>query len=62
MLNSLLRKLSRPYQEIVEQELTHPYKEKPHGPVDENESYLDVKREGVFLVFVNDSQKKNSLM
>jgi hypothetical protein len=37
----LLRKLGKPYQDIVEQELI-PYKNKLHGPVDENEAYLDM--------------------
>lgn len=46
-VEQLIKKISRPYQEIVEQELI-PYKKKAHGPVDENEAYLDMKREGVF--------------
>ncbi|CAM6703195.1 hypothetical protein HV313_13445 [Klebsiella pneumoniae] len=56
-VEQLIKKISRPYQEIVDQELI-PYKKRPHGSVDENEAYLDMKREGVLLVFVNDSQKK----
>ncbi|UUW74652.1 DUF6392 family protein [Klebsiella pneumoniae] len=38
-VEQLIKKISRPYQEIVEQELI-PYKNKLHGPVDENEAYL----------------------
>ncbi|MBG1959899.1 hypothetical protein I4460_12845 [Klebsiella pneumoniae] len=40
-VEQLIKKISRPYQEIVEQELI-PYKNKLHGPVDENEAYLDM--------------------
>lgn len=56
-VEQIIKKISRPYQEIVEQELI-PYKNKLHGPVDENEVYLYMKREGVLLVFVNDSRKE----
>lgn len=35
-----------------------PYKTKPHGPIDEDEADLDMRREGMLLVFVNDSEKK----
>ncbi|HCI5223640.1 TPA: hypothetical protein NPM34_005572 [Klebsiella pneumoniae] len=40
-VEQLIKKISRPYQEIVEQELI-PYKNKLNGPVDENEAYLDM--------------------
>ena len=40
--------------EIFEKGLI-PYKTKPHGPIDEDEADLDMRREGMLLVFVNDS-------
>ncbi|MCV5002922.1 DUF6392 family protein, partial [Escherichia coli] len=34
-----------------------PYKTKPYGPIDEDEAELDMKREGILLVFTNNSEK-----
>ncbi|MGX8841951.1 DUF6392 family protein, partial [Klebsiella quasipneumoniae] len=30
---------------------------KPYGPIDEDEAELDMKREGILLVFTNNSEK-----
>ncbi len=48
-VEQLIKKISRPYQEIVEQELI-PYKNKLHGPVDENEAGNDSNLLIVFYV------------
>ncbi len=40
-VETLVKQLGKPYQDIYEQELI-PYKNKLHGPVDENEAYLDM--------------------
>ncbi|WP_262362404.1 DUF6392 family protein, partial [Klebsiella pneumoniae] len=56
-VETLIKHLGKPYQEIFEKGLI-PYKTKPHGPIDEDEVDLDMRREGMLLVFVNDSEKK----
>ena len=56
-VETLIKHLGKPYQEIFEKGLI-PYKTKPHGPIDEDEADLDMRREGMLLVFVNDSEKK----
>ncbi|MDK9605701.1 DUF6392 family protein [Lelliottia wanjuensis] len=56
-VEALVMKLGTPYQEIYDNGLI-PYKTKPYGAIDDDESVLDMKREGVFLVFTNDKNKK----
>ncbi|ROP61780.1 hypothetical protein EDF81_0254 [Enterobacter sp. BIGb0383] len=56
-VQALIKNLGKSYYEIYSKELI-PYKTKPYGPIDEDEADLDMKREGVFLVFFNDSEKK----
>ena len=56
-VETLIKHLGKPYQEIFEKGLIT-YKTKPHGPIDEDEADLDMRREGMLLVFVNDSEKK----
>ncbi|MFW8341598.1 DUF6392 family protein, partial [Klebsiella pneumoniae] len=53
-VETLIKHLGKPYQEIFEKGLI-PYKTKPHGPIDEDEADLDMRREGMLLVFVSDS-------
>jgi len=55
-VEALVKKLGRPYQEIYDDSLI-PYKTKPYGPVDEDEAGLDMKREGMLLVFINNLEK-----
>ena len=38
--------------------LVQPHFSVSHGPIDEDEADLDMRREGMLLVFVNDSEKK----
>lgn len=56
-VEALVMKLCAPYQEVYDNGLI-PYKTKPYGAIDDDESVLDMKREGVFLVFTNDKNKK----
>lgn len=51
----LIKQLGKPYDDIFGQGLI-PYKTKPHGPVDEDEADLDMKREGILLTFSNTSE------
>ena len=55
-VEEIIKKIGRPYQEIFEQGLI-PYKKSPRSPIGEDEATLDLKREGVFLVFINDDKK-----
>ncbi|WP_446914930.1 DUF6392 family protein [Klebsiella pneumoniae] len=55
-VETLIKHLGKPYQEIFEKGLI-PYKTKPHGPIDEDEADLDMRREGMLLVFTNNSEK-----
>lgn len=56
-VEALVEKLGCPYQEIYDDGLI-PYKTKPYGAIDDDESVLDMKREGIFLVFTNNLEKK----
>ena len=56
-VEALVKKLGLPYQEIYDDGLI-PYKTPPYGAIDDDESVLDMKREGVFLVFTNDKERK----
>lgn len=53
---TLIKQLGKPYCEIFDLGLI-PYKTKPHGPIDEDEAALDMKREGMLLVFINNPDK-----
>lgn len=55
-VEKLVKQLGKPYHEIYSYGLI-PYKTKPYGPVDEDEAELDMKREGILLVFINNSEK-----
>lgn len=56
-VEGLVKNLGHPYQEIYDNGLI-PYKSKPYGAIDDDEAVLDMKREGVFLVFTNNKEKK----
>ncbi|PVZ79336.1 hypothetical protein C9426_33990 [Serratia sp. S1B] len=56
-VETLIKQLGNPYQEIYDQGLI-PYKTKPYGAIDDDEAILHMKREGIFLVFINDPDKK----
>ncbi|WP_347254229.1 DUF6392 family protein [Leminorella grimontii] len=51
-VGKLIKQLGKPYLEIFEQGLI-PYKTKPSGTVSDYNRILDMKREGIFLSFVN---------
>lgn len=53
----LIKQLNKPYVDICSQKII-PGKMKLNGTVDEDYATLDIKREGVFLSFINDSEKK----
>lgn len=55
-IEALVKHLGMPYQEIFDKRLI-PYKTKPYGPIDEDEAALDMKREGILLVFFNNPDK-----
>lgn len=55
-LELLTKELGNPYQNIFDKGLI-PYKTAPYGPVDQDEADLDMKREGVLLVFDNNPEK-----
>lgn len=55
-VEKLVKQLGKPYHEIYSYGLI-PYKTKPYGPIDEDEAELDMKREGILLVFTNNSEK-----
>ncbi|MDK9605700.1 DUF6392 family protein [Lelliottia wanjuensis] len=56
-VETLVKQLGKPYHEIHDLGLI-PYKKKPYGSVSDDGAELDMKREGIFLVFVNDPEKK----
>lgn len=56
-VQKLITKLGQSYQNIYGQGLI-PYKSKPYGSVSDDVASLDMKREGVFLSFINDPEKK----
>ncbi|HBT0359658.1 TPA: hypothetical protein MA039_001147 [Klebsiella pneumoniae] len=55
-VEKLVKQLGKSYQEILEKGLI-PYKTKLYGPIDEDEAEFDMKREGILLVFTNNSEK-----
>lgn len=56
-VETLVKQLGKPYQEIFEKGLI-PYKTKPYGAIDDDTARLDMKREGIYLAFINNSEKK----
>lgn len=56
-VEKLVKQLGNSYFDIIEKGLI-PYKTEPYGAVDDDESILNMKREGIFLVFTNDPDKK----
>ncbi|TBX32959.1 DUF6392 family protein [Rahnella victoriana] len=55
-VEALVKKLGSPYQEIYENGLI-PYKTKPYGAIDDDVARLDMKREGIYLAFINNAVK-----
>ena len=55
-VEKLVKQLGKSYQEILEKGLI-PQKTKHYGPIDEYEAEFDMKREGILLVFTNNSEK-----
>lgn len=55
-IETLVKHLNISYQEIFDNGII-PYITKPYGAIDDDESVLDMKREGMFLVFTNDPEK-----
>ena len=53
----LIKQLGEPYQSIYDKGLI-PYKTKPYGSVSDDNASLEMKREGIYLSFFNDSDKK----
>ncbi|MCX8990771.1 DUF6392 family protein [Citrobacter portucalensis] len=56
-VETLVKQLGKPYQEIFDKGLI-PYKTKPYGAIDDDTARLDMKREGIYLAFINNSEKK----
>ncbi|PVZ79337.1 hypothetical protein C9426_33995 [Serratia sp. S1B] len=56
-VETLIKQLGQPYLEIYNQGLI-PYKTKPYGASDDDTARLDMKREGIYLAFINDKEKK----
>lgn len=57
IVESIIKSLGGSYQEIHDCGLVN-YKSKPYGSVSDKYAYLDMKREGIFLAFINDPEKK----
>ncbi|UNB78464.1 DUF6392 family protein [Klebsiella pneumoniae] len=55
-VETLVKQLGKPYQAIFEQGLI-PYKTKPYDSVGDSTARLDMKREGIYLAFINDLEK-----
>ncbi len=55
-VETLVKQLGKPYQDIYEQGLI-PYKTKPSVTVSDDIYRLDMKREGIYLAFINDLEK-----
>ena len=56
-VETLVKQLGKPYQDIYEQGLV-PYETKPSVTVSDDIYRLDMKREGIYLAFINDLEKK----
>ncbi|ROP61782.1 hypothetical protein EDF81_0256 [Enterobacter sp. BIGb0383] len=52
----LIKQLGEPYQSIYDKGVI-PYKTKPNGSVSDDDASLDMKREGIFLSFINNEFK-----
>lgn len=55
-IEKLINQLGKSYQEIFDLGLI-PYKTKPYGSVSDEDARLDMKREGIYLAFINNSEK-----
>jgi hypothetical protein len=55
-VEKLVKQIGKSYQDIYDQGLI-PYKTKPTGTVSDDIARLDMKREGIFLSFVNNLEK-----
>ena len=55
-VETLVKQLGKPYQAIFEQGLI-PYKTKTYDSVGDSTARLDMKREGIYLAFINDLEK-----
>ncbi|MEQ0331465.1 DUF6392 family protein [Klebsiella sp. GB_Kp056] len=55
-VEALIEQLSKPYQDIVNKNLI-PYKTKPYGSLSDKYANLDMKRDGMFLAFINNQDK-----
>ena len=55
-VETLVKQLGKPYQDIYEQGLV-PYEIKPSVTVSDDIYRLDMKREGIYLAFINDLEK-----
>ena len=51
-----MKQLGKPYQDFYEQGLI-PYKTKPYDSVGDSTARLDMKREGIYLAFINDLEE-----
>ncbi|HDK6220223.1 DUF6392 family protein [Klebsiella sp. GB_Kp056] len=55
-VETLVKQLGKPYQDIYDQGLI-PYKTKPTGTVSDDIARLNMRREGIFLSFINNQEK-----
>ncbi|MFH8318098.1 DUF6392 family protein [Klebsiella pneumoniae] len=55
-VEKLVKQLGKPYHEIYSHGLI-PYKTKPYGAIDDDTARLNIKREGIYLAFINNSEK-----
>ncbi|WP_159282980.1 DUF6392 family protein [Rahnella variigena] len=55
-VENLIKKLNKPYMVIYNKGLI-PYKTEPYGSISDDEASLDMKREGMFLSFINNEEK-----
>lgn len=55
-VEALIEQLGKPYQDIVSKNLI-PYKTKPYGSLSDKYASLDMKRDGMFLAFINNQDK-----
>ena len=55
-VETLVKQLGKPYQDIYEQGLV-PYETRPSVTVSDDIYRLDMKRDGIYLAFINDLEK-----
>jgi len=55
-IEKLIKQIGKAYQDIYDQDLI-PYKTKPTGTVSDDIARLDMRREGIFLSFINNQEK-----